>query len=279
MEIEYVKDSFPEYLSKKNSISASDIKNFLKSPKHYYWNKYINKVKEEERYFAIGSALHEMILEPHLFNSNYIVIPKIDKRTKEGKNTYNEFLKESKGKRLIQEDEMTMILEMAQNATKNKTFMSFLENSHRELSCYKIDEKTGLKLKIRPDILPQDKNIIVDIKSCIDSSPKEFKKNVYSYGYSLSAAYYCDILNREHYVFAAIEKQAPFDISLYVLNDEMIDYGKQQYKMALSLIKWSYDNKYWCDYNEFEILKECYELGNLDNFFEINNQSQKITIL
>jgi exodeoxyribonuclease VIII len=278
-EIQYIKDSFPEYLSKKDFISSSDIKSFLKSPKYYYWNKYLNNVKEDQRHFAIGSALHEMILEPHLFKSNYIVIPKIDKRTKEGKSLYNEFLIESQGKRLIEENEMSMILEMAENATKNETFMSFLENSHREVSCYKVDETTGLNLRIRPDILPQNKSAIVDIKSCIDSSPKEFKRNVYSYGYSISAAYYCDVLNREHYVFAAIEKQAPYDIALYSLNDEMREFGKQQYRMALDLLTWSYDNNYWCSHNEFVILKECYELGNLNEFLEINKQSQKITIL
>jgi hypothetical protein len=278
-EINYVKDTFAEYLGKKDHISSSDIKDFLKSPKYYYFNKYQKVEKSDERHFAIGSALHEIIMEAHLFKSNYIVMPKVDRRTKEGKLAYESFLAEANGKTILMEDEMSMIVEMAENATNNKIFMSFLQDSHRELSAYTIDEKSGLKLKMRPDILPTNKSTIVDIKSCLDSSPKKFKGDVYSYGYSLSAAFYCDNLKRENYVFAAMEKAQPYQTSLYSLNDEMMEYGRNQYRMGLDLLKWSYDNNYWCDYNEFEILKECYELGNLDEFLAVNESSVRITIL
>jgi exodeoxyribonuclease VIII len=278
-QVQYVKDTFPEYLGKKDHISASDIKNFLKSPKYYYWNKYLKTEKEDGRHFAIGSAIHELILEPQLFLSNYIVMPKVDRRTKDGKLQYEQFMIEAQGKTMLDTEEMIMITEMVKNATDNKTFMALLENSHRELSAYLVDEKTGLKLKVRPDILPQTKSTIIDIKSCLDSSPKKFKSDVYSYGYSLSAAYYCDLLKRENYVFAAIEKSQPYQTSLYALSDEMMEYGRQQYRMGLDLLKWSYDNNYWCDHNEFEILKECRELENLEQFFEINESSTKITIL
>lgn len=278
-QVQYVKDTFPEYLGKKDHISASDIKNFLKSPKYYYWNKYLKTEVEDGRHFAIGSAIHELILEPQLFLSNYIVMPKVDRRTKDGKLQYEQFMFEAQGKTMLDTEEMIMITEMVKNATDNKTFMALLENSHRELSAYLVDEKTGLKLKVRPDILPQTKSTIIDIKSCLDSSPKKFKGDVYSYGYSLSAAYYCDLLKRENYVFAAIEKSQPYQTSLYALSDEMMEYGRQQYRIGLDLLKWSYDNNYWCDHNEFEILKECRELENLEQFFEINESSTKITIL
>ncbi len=278
-EIKYVKDTFSEYLGKKDHISASDIKNFMKSPKYYYWNKYLKKEKDDGRHFAIGSALHELIMEPHLFTTNYIIAPKVDRRTKQGKIDFENFEIVAEGKTILMEDEMEIVTEMAKNATENKTFMALLENSHRELSAYLVDKKTGLKLKMRPDIMCQSKSTIVDIKSCLDSSPRQFKGNVYSYGYSTSAAFYSDFLNRENYIFAAIEKSQPYQTSLYALSDEMMEYGRKQYKVGLDLLKWSYDNNYWCDHNEFEILKECWELENVEEFFEINEQSTKITIL
>ena len=58
-----------------------------------------------------------------------------------------------------------------------------------------------------------------------------------------------------------------------------MEYGRTQYRTALDLIKWSKDNDYWCTYNEFELLKECYELGDLDSFFETKEKSQLVTIL
>jgi hypothetical protein len=49
--------------------------------------------------------------------------------------------------------------------------------------------------------------------------------------------------------------------------------------MALDLIKWSMDNNYWCDYNEFEELISCYELGNLHEFFDIIEKSEGIILI
>ena len=90
-QIQYVKDTFAEYLGKVDYYSASDIKNFLKSPKMFFYDKYTKVKEENQRHFAIGSAVHEMILEPQLFNSNYLVAPKFDKRTKEGKEAFARF--------------------------------------------------------------------------------------------------------------------------------------------------------------------------------------------
>jgi hypothetical protein len=278
--IEFVKDTFDEYLGKKDYISASDIKNFLKSPKYYHYNKYLKKKKEEAgRHFIVGSALHETILESEKFFENYVIAPKFDKRTSEGKKKYEEFTIQNLGKKILNEDEMDMIVEMGKNAVNNSTLESLIKDSYRELSIYTIDEKTGLKIKLRPDIYCKNFSTITDIKTCLSSSQKDFKSNVYSYGYSITCAFYKDFANRENYVFCAIEKEAPYQISLYQLSDEMETYGRVSYRKALDLMKWSYDNNFWCDYNEFEILCNCYELGNLDEFFELNKLENRITIL
>ena len=280
--IKYVTDTFSVYLGKKTHISASDIKNFMHSPRYYYYKSF-EEIKStdllEGRHFSVGSALHEMILEPQKFNSNYIVAPKFDRRTKIGKQDYENFLLQTEGKTLLFEDEMNMIVKMAEQTMKNETLVDLIKNSVKEISCYTTDEKTGLKLRLRPDSLADSKNTITDIKSCLDSSYTKFKGDVYSYGYSITAAYYSDFLNVESYVFAALEKQAPYQVSLYVLDDEKMEYGRKQYRTALDLMKWSVDNNYWCDYTEFSMLKDCYELGNLDTFMQDKDIVNKIIVL
>lgn len=279
---EYVKDTFAEYLSKKHRASSSDLKTFLKSPLLYYYNRHekvIDPTAETERHYALGSACHELILEPQYFSLNYLVMPKFDRRTKEGKENYNQFMASAGNKEVVDEVELTMLQRMVENAMKNETFIELIKDSHRELSFYTTDPVTGLELRLRPDSLSTNKSTATDIKTCLDSSPKAFKNDVYRNGYSLSAAFYSDFLGRENYVFAAIEKKEPYQIALYQLSDEMLEYGRQQYRMALDLLKWSIDNNYWCNYNEFEILKECYELQDLGNFFEARKNAQLITIL
>jgi hypothetical protein len=277
--IEYVKDTFAEYLGKKDRISASDLKNFLKSPRIYFYNKNNKKDNVDERHFAIGSATHEFVMEPELFDENYAVSKKFDKRTKVGKEEFAEFQLKNEGKTIINEVEMEMVKEMSASCKMNKTFLDFMEDSIYEVSAYTQDEETGLLLRMRPDILPQTKNSIVDIKTCRESSLKSFKSDCFSYGYSLSGAFYSNFLKRENYVFVAIEKTPPYQTSLFTLNDEMMDYGRHQYRMGLDLMKWSIDNNYWCDYVEFEILKECYLLNQLDDFFDTLNKSELIQLL
>jgi hypothetical protein len=279
MQIEYVKDTFEEYLNLKTHISASDIKNFMVSPAYFKYKSTEPKKEETERHFTIGTALHEYILEREFFDQTYKVMPKFDMRTKAGKDAYTEFQQQSDGKILLNTDEFAMITEMGKSASRSNTFVELIENSYRELSCYTVDEISGLPIRMRPDSFSRNKSTITDIKTCQSSSYKAFKGDVYKFGYSITAAFYMDFLKRENYVFCAIEKQAPYQTGLYMLDDTMIDYGRQQYRMALDLIKWSRENDYWCEYNEFEILKECYELGNLHEFFDIAEKSEKITII
>lgn len=279
IQVEYVKDSFEEYLSKKDHIASSDIKTFLQSPAKYYYEKYMRVEKQDKKHFTFGSAMHEIILEPHLFKNNYLVSPKLDMRKTENKLARAKFQEKAQGKKIIDAEEMEMIKEIAKNAMNNHTLVELMQDSHREVSCYTIDPITGLKLRMRPDILPQTLRAIVDLKSCIDSSPKKFKMDCYSYGYSLSAAYYGDFLGRDNYIFAACSKTAPYEVALYTLNDEMVDYGRQQYRMGLDLIKFCQDNDYYPSHNAFELLKMNYELGTLETFFEDLPKSELITIL
>jgi hypothetical protein len=278
--LEYIKDTFFEYLGKKDHVSASALKSFMKSPRMYYYEQF-EKEREEKRHFAVGSALHEAVLEPELFKTNFIVSPKFDRRTKQGKLDASNFDIDAErlGKTVIVVDEMEMIIKIAENAMKNETLTELIKNSHRELSCYTEDPTTGLKLKMRPDSMHETKSIIVDIKTCLDSSPTKFKKDVYNYGYSISAAFYADFLNRETYLFAACEKQAPYQISIYALSDESMQYGREQYRAGLDMLKWCKDNDFYPDYAQFEVMKNSYALGNLDNFKDTLSKSELITIL
>jgi hypothetical protein len=87
-------------------------------------------------------------------------------------------------------------------------------------------------------------------------------------------------LGRENYVFAAMEKNAPYQTSLYVLSEKLLQIGRSEYRMGLDLLKWSIENNFWCDYIEFEILKEHYISGDLSNVIEtIENEELIATLL
>ena len=76
---------------------------------------------EPKDHFSIGSALHEMVLHPHSFKYNYVVMPKFDRRSTKGKEAYNEFLENAQGKTLLKEQDMSMIQMMAENMLNHQT--------------------------------------------------------------------------------------------------------------------------------------------------------------
>jgi hypothetical protein len=278
--MEIIQDTFEEYLSKKDHVSASDVKTFMKCPLNYYHEKFINKSSGEEKdHLLLGSAMHEAILEPENFFKNYFVAENFDKRTKKGKEEYQQFLEQNKGRKAISQEQMEIIKNIAKNAVDNRTLMSLIENSYREVSIYSIDETTGLKIRIRPDILCSKYSTIVDLKSCMSASPKDFLSSVYKFGYAISDAFYKNFSKRENYIFCAMEKQSPYQVCLYELKPEHSEYGFKMYRRGLDLMKWSYDNNYWCNYNEFETLKECYDTNSLDEFFEIIKTAPQISFI
>lgn len=275
--IKYTQDDFNEYLAKKEFISSSDIKNFLVSPKYYYFKKYQEKKdKEQKKHFALGTAIHSYVLTKELFHSDYVVSEKHDLRTKTGKEKLAEFTKQHEGKSIITEEEMKTIVAISDSCKQNKTLVSILEDSTPELSIYTVDKQTGLKIRMRPDIYCNSKPTICDLKSCVTSDIRNFKYNVFKYGYHITNAFYSHFSHKPCYVFAALEKEEPNQVSLYTLSPKIINEGSELFRMGLDLLAWSYKHNYWCDYSEFALLKTLYLGDNLDLFFDAKERDSFI---
>ena len=278
-EREYVQDTFESYLGKKTHISASDIKNFLHSPRFYFYKKYEEKKEDTDRHFIIGTALHSKILTPDIFWEQHFVGEKYDLRTNIGKEKHSAQQNENQGKVILFPDEFKDIQAMSESAMQNKTFLKLIENSYKELSIYSQDETTGLKIKIRPDVFCKDTSTMIDLKSSAHGGARKFKYSVYDFGYDISAAFYCNFGNKKNYLFGVFEKEKPNQFSLYQLSDSIIARAAERYRMALDLLKFCYTHNHWPEYNTFEVMKRMYSIDAMGNYFEqLENENLIITI-
>ena len=82
-----IKDSNDQYHS-HDSISASGLKTIYKKSVYHL----INQQFKETPAMALGTAVHQALLEPDDFYDIYHVIEKINKRTKAGKEEYEKQL-------------------------------------------------------------------------------------------------------------------------------------------------------------------------------------------
>jgi hypothetical protein len=231
------------------AVSRSYLVDILKSPAH------AQAARENQgaptKAMILGSATHTWLLEPELFDDEFLVAD-IDRRTKAGKEM--EAQANEAGLEILKPDEMQQIDAMIKSVNSHKSASILISKGEAEQSVFWIDEETGIQLKCRPDFRRAD-GIIVDLKTCLDASPEAFVKTILNNNYHIQAAMYLDGLKAqnvfaENFTFIAVEKEAPFAVGVYVLDNDFIEIGRQQYKKALQILANCIKEKKYPAYSE-----------------------------
>lgn len=217
---------------KREGVSASDLKKMVKSMAHY---KYFKDHPEDSDTpaFQFGRAYHKLMLEPEDFDNEFIVSPKFDRRTKEGKAAYEQFLQDAAGKEVIDEETYQTLLEM-QVALYNTPFVKLLIKGEHEKSFFWTDEKTGIPCKCRPDSYGELKGqyICIDLKTTNDAETDKFMRDALKFGYDIQAAHYCEGLETIYekpfkFIFIAQEKKAPYLVNVLEADEYFMASGNE----------------------------------------------------
>lgn len=231
-----------------NAIGSSALKVMAtKTPAHYL--AYITEPRETTPAMEFGTAVHAAILEPESFKDAYAIKPEnMSFATKEGK----EWKAAQSGKTILTSDEHNKIKAML-NSVMVHPIGDAIANGDTEESFLWKDEKTGLLCKCRPDCLFDD--MVLDVKTTDDASPKGFQQAIAKYNYHIQAAYYLEGLAAcmenppKRFVFVAIEKTAPYSVGVYELDSDALDRAKKSIRGALEMIKTCSDTKIYPGYN------------------------------
>ena len=218
------KDSNDIYHS-HDSISASGLKTIHKKSVYHL----INQKFKETPAMALGTAVHQAILEPHDFHDIYHVIEKSDKRTKAGKEEYQKQIDLANGKIIIEDDIHEIIKSIVGDFRQNDLAQKYCKGEI-ELSHYTQYE--GIDVRVRPDVINHISDFITDVKTCQDNSPQAFKRDVYNWGYHLQAAFYMDMCGINNFRFIACTTKYPYTVEVYTLDEKDIEFGRMAYKNA-----------------------------------------------
>jgi hypothetical protein len=99
------------------------------------------------------------------------------------------------------------------------------------------DKHSGLLVKARPDIVHH--NMIVDLKTIATVSVRSFQYAMVEGGYHIQAAMIRDGIRElegrdiPNIINVCIEKEYPYSIGIYILDDVAIEEGHMKYKQAL----------------------------------------------
>lgn len=227
------------------AISNSKLSYLAKSPAHY---RHLMEVgfKETEA-LEFGRAFHCAVLEPDKFLSSYVALPKFDRRTKEGKAGFESFIEANKGKCFIDQDDFDKILSMSKKLLSSPAVCELLEGEY-EQEFYWTDEETGLECKAKLDIYKK-KSHVADIKTTDCADPEIFHKSIFKYAYHRQGGMYLDAVKENiPYYIIAIEKEAPFEFSILKLSEDVLEYGRREYKTLLERCAQCFLNGYWPGY-------------------------------
>lgn len=243
------KDTNEKYHSSPG-ISASGLKYIY----HESVKKYLIKKPFESKAMALGTAVHEALLEPDKFRQNYYFLGDIDRRTKEGKEQYKAALELAKNKTIMPMADKYIIDNIYENFKKNK-LAQYYSKGQVELSHY--GKYNDIDIRVRPDVINMQKEFIADIKTCRNNSPKAFKNDVYKYAYHLQAAFYMDnIPGINHFKFITVETVYPFSVEVYTLSEEMLEQGRNAWKAAFKDYELYLETGISTSYNWYQYAKD-----------------------
>lgn len=179
-----------EYHSDSEYLSSSDYKLLLKDPSEFYKKKYMTTEPEEKKdFFDDGSAVHSLILEPHLFNSEFAIFNGMRKQGE----LYQNFVAENPGKIILSTPQIERCRRMVRGYNKRLEAVQLINGGFSEHTvCINFN---GVPTKVRADYINIDKGYIVDVKTTgYEADLDSFRMTCDHWDYPLSAALYTKIM-------------------------------------------------------------------------------------
>lgn len=211
---------------KDEAIGSTTIKAISVSPANLYFNPF-----KGSKAAQIGTAIHAALLEPDMFERDFILEPEITSRASR---EYKALAVDHDPEKILIGSEVETINRMIESSRLNEDFMDYLGAKGRsEVSMFATCPITGLKLKCRFDRLSDSHAYPLDVKSCRDATERGFSSAFGQYHYHVQAAFYLYVLklaagrDLNQFCFFAIENNAPYKNCMYYIGEDSLELGRK----------------------------------------------------
>lgn len=246
------------------AVSRSELWKLRDSPQKFAYAKEHPEAPTPALLF--GQVFHKLALEPLNFTQEYVVAPKCDRRTKDGRIAWAEFQMEAEEKTIVPAEMYEQAYEMCKSLM-SVPFAERLLNGKREVPFFWRDDLTGEECKCRVDCLNENFSVpvIVDLKSTTDASTEAFTKSAVNYGYDLQSAMYsngveANLGQKPLFVFIAVEKDPPYAVNILQADELLIRRGHGLYRSLM------------------DTYHECKMSGNWYGYLGKNNQVNTLAL-
>lgn len=179
---------------------------------------------------AFGHCVHALVLE----NIQPLVMPKWDLRKtdhRDERQLWLDNLPDGANPVTPEHAEAAKAIQLA--VSSYHPAAKLLEEGTPELSTF--SELDAVQVKARADWLNGD--TIVDLKTTVDSTYNGFQRAITQYKYHAQAALYLHLFGARHFYWIAVEKKAPWSVSVFKASAEMLLAGTKVIEQGLSNYK------------------------------------------
>ncbi len=226
------------YLADRSYISSSGLKRILRSPLEL--QRYFQRQQLSSPILDFGTAVHCALLEPERFAQEYIALPvnHVDLFHAQDMELIQQ---QGKIQHFITQAQMDAVHGICEQVQQQPEIADLLAQGQAEQSLFWRDSESGIRCKIRPDLLRLP-HLIVELKTTFNAALDVFQRTVLMQQYHLSAAMYLQGVQHitghtPNYVFIVACREAPYQVSTFVPSAAMLQEGEKLFRLALSKLK------------------------------------------
>lgn len=230
--------TFAEYQALP-ALNVSLLKELRRSPAHFLHAR--RNPREETAAMALGTATHCAVLEPDRFRRDYAVW---SQRTESGRlsprsgKAWEAFVAANAGRQIITWDDALTAMAMQAAVRDDPVAGKYLHSGEAEVTLkWTLGERP---CKGRVDWLTRQDGepVIVGLKTSRDCRHFPFSAQAARLGYHLQWAWYFDGYltatgERPRMVELVVESSAPHVVVAYVIDDHILDQGRDEYLALL----------------------------------------------
>lgn len=224
------------------AISASHLHAISRSP-HTYYKRFIDPERprsEPTAAMRLGTFVHTAVLEPDDLDRRYAVCA-----ARKGSAAYNGLI--DKGIEPVTQAQWDQAHAMCDAVRNHPEAAWLLSNGKAEQSVWWDDEQFDMRCKCRPDWWNND--IVIDLKTTQDASPRGFAKSVANFRYHVQQMHYLRGTNAARFIFIAVEKEYPYAVGVYELDNEACGLGEELRQRDMQRIKTCKKRNEWPGYS------------------------------
>lgn len=212
-------------------ISSHWLIEILKSPAEC-WRKYLDPqrpIGEPTAALRLGTLVHCLALTPHQFEREFIVA-NYERRSNAGRQAYARLA--ATGLALVKPAELDRARAVVAALQTDPEARKLLRHGKKERTIIQPRASGLLPLKARLDVHNESKRQIVELKTTWNLTASQMAMD--RYRYSLSAAFYRDLVRGQDVVFVFVQTTPPHNVAVIPLERPQLRAGQEQWQSALA---------------------------------------------